>query len=638
MGTPYSGGSAWMAFVLPQYLGSTPRAVCSKDASTKGLSCFQTNTNVITIGSNFSPGDSRQTIPMFGFADSNFKQISLSYQDTTCPAACPSSTPTPTPISTPVTSPTIVISTPTPTPSKACTNQASGFYPPSGSSCFRVIGHGLSHIEGKYLTKPEGWGNPVLGWPGYETPSTFYIDSNGYMYESYQGSVMATDRTDGGAWMQFVLPQYWTSASPKAVCTKNAATKGLSCFQTTTNVITVENTLDNDDSRSVTPMFGAPYEIFKPITFTYEDIACPAPCAPSNTSTPIISTPATSAVPSPSASASCSNSISWVASAGSTCFTVTGHGPQHIEGQILGMKPGYSGASFGWAGWDPATFSIDAAGNFWVASETGNGWVMATLPVDGYSPWISFFPPNGQYDGKAYPRAVCSLRASDKSIQCSLNGLTTFYVAPTHNFYSDSDSRSGNPIFGVPSGPWVSATLTYNEVACPVRCAANSSAPATLPTSTSSPAYAQSTSTPSYSSISPPSSTVPSEPSTFTSTPTVSSSSASPTPTADEMQPCGGYSPGGNFDISGTTYSVYCGVTGSSPVTKLDAIFLPTFKGCMASCSTKTGCKAVMFREIAPVSGAYQCTRYSALGLPQDDGLDWEGTFDVAFLANGAPS
>jgi hypothetical protein len=102
------------------------------------------------------------------------------------------------------------------------------------------------------------------------------------------------------------------------------------------------------------------------------------------------------------------------------------------------------------------------------------------------------------------------------------------------------------------------------------------------------------------------------------------------------MQPCGGYAPGGNNIISGATFSVYCGVTGSSPVSKLDAVFLPSFKDCMASCNTMTGCKAVMFREIAPVDGNYQCTRYSTLGLPQDDGFDWEGTFDIAFKVRSA--
>jgi hypothetical protein len=51
----------------------------------------------------------------------------------------------------------------------------------------------------------------------------------------------------------------------------------------------------------------------------------------------------------------------------------------------------------------------------------------------------------------------------------------------------------------------------------------------------------------------------------------------------------------------------------------------------MVSCNVKTGCKAVMFREIAPVDGNYQCTRFSTMGLPQDDGLDWTDTFDVAY-------
>jgi hypothetical protein len=657
MATDRTGGGAWMSFVLPQNAGTMPKAVCTMEKLTQSLSCYQTSTNVLTVGSGFSATDSRNTTPMFGFADSSFKQISLTYESAVCPAAC--STPTPTPAFTPTptlsssplsSSPTALFSAVS-TTTKACTNPASGFFPPAGSSCFKVVGHGAAHVEGKYLSKPEGWANPVLGWSGFE-PSTFYLDSNGFMYESYQGSIMSTDRTGGGAWMQFTLPQF-IGTTTKAICTRNPLSKSLSCFQTSTDVITVESSFSADDSRSVTPMFGFAASNFIQISLTYEETACPALC-PTSTPTPSpipVSTWITSSVssiqPSPSANSQCSNSISFVAPAGSTCFTVTGHGPSHVDGQLLGMAPGYSGAAFGWDNFKPATFYRDSDGYVRVASETGNGWMMATLPIDNYSPWLSFFPSTDLYEGKPYLRATCSLATQDKSLKCSVKGFDTFYVAPNKLFYSSTDTRSGMPIFGVPSSPWVSMTMSYNEVACPVKCGAISSAPLALssPTPASSPqsSSAKPTSTSNRPELGVESSTSTGLATTTPSgspisssiassvTPAPSSTSTSPSATPEAIQPCGGFSPGGNNAISGVTYNVRCGATGSSPITKLDAVFLPSFKACMESCNTKTSCKAVMFREIALVDGNYQCTRFSTMGLPQDNGLDWEGTFDVAY-------
>lgn len=595
-----------------------------------------------------------QCLPFAALASSAIPSRTPTPTPTPTPVRSPTSSPSPSPIGSSSQSPPVQSPSPSPIQSPAapsassCGNSLYGFYPPTGSNCFKVVGHGQSFIEGKYLYSGGG-GSPYLGYQD-QPASFFYLDSNGYMYEATMGSVMATDRTDGGAWMNFISPANLGSM-PRAVCTKDATTKGLSCFQTSTNVLSIAGS-SIQDSRSNIPMFGVPYSFFKPITLTFEDAACPAPC-PTPTPTPrttLSPSPSPSPAPSPSANAQCSNSLTWFAPSGSTCFTVTGHGPSHVEGQLLGMRPGSSGAALGW-GYAPSIYTIDSQGTVWVASEIGNGWVMSTLPIDGYDPWIAFFPPSFTYEGKAAPKATCSLGTSEKALKCSLKGFSTWIVAPTHNFYSSTDDRSGNPIFGVPNGPWVSMTLTYNEVACPVKCGPSSPSPA-LPSSTSpsnpqaTPAYPLSSSIPVEIAVTPSPSVAPrpssaASPSVVTPSPSIASSSVTPSPTPASMQPCGGYSPGGNFVISGATYSVYCGVTGSSPVTKLDAIFLPSFKECMASCNITTGCRAVMFREIAPVNGAYQCTRYSALGLPQDDGFDWTDTFDIAFKvrsANGSTS
>lgn len=456
--------------------------------------------------------------------------------------------------------------------------------------------------------------NPTLGWQNLPA-STFYMDNSGYLYDAYIGSVMGTPYSDGSAWLAFVQLQYLGS-TPRATCTKDANTKALRCFQTNTNQITISGSFDSDDSRQTIPMWGTPDRSFQPITLEYEDTACPAACATST------SKPSPTPMPSPSANTQCSNSLKWSPAAGATCFQLVGHGPAHIDGQIMGMAPGYNNPAMGIANFAPATFSIDSTGNTYIASEQGNGLVMATLPIDNYSPWMAFFPTDGLYEGKPYIRSTCSLSPSDKTLKCNLLGFNTWYIAGS-NLYGEGSPRNAIPIFGVPTGPMVPVTFTYNEVTCPVKCAA---------TPIASPTSARPSSTPA---VHPPSPTAVSSsaiaPSQATPTP-----SASPTPVAQEMQPCGGYSPGGNFAVSGATYSVYCGVTGSPPVTKLDAVFLPSFKDCMTSCNTRTGCRAVMFREIAPVNGAYQCTRYSALGLPQDDGFDWEGTFDIAFKVRTA--
>jgi hypothetical protein len=481
----------------------------------------------------------------------------------------------------------------------------------------------VASIEGKYLHKQQGWGNPEFQWNGWPA-SVFYLDSDGHMYEAVEGSVMSTDRTDGGAWMQFTAPQY-VGNMPKAVCTKGPGFS-LSCFQTSTSVITISGSFGADDSRIVTPMFGTPDWSFKPITLTYEDTACPAACvksassstpAPTSTpapsSTPATSTtssvPVTSVTPSatPSSVAQCSTSLTFTAPAGSTCFTVTGHGPAHVEGQILGMRPGYTGAVFGWDTYTPATLYRGPDGLVYVASDTfANGWVMSMVSDTGASPWMGFYPTT-QVAAQNYPKATCSLNPQSKAFTCSMAGFTTFIVAPIHNFYSATDSRSGNPIFGVPSGPWVSMTMTYNEVPCPVKCGTNS--PSSTPTTSAT-----------------------SQPPTLPPSPTSASpSAASPSNPAEESStPCGGFGTGGIKTVGGKAYNVYCGQTGSAPVTQINAVYLPSFSDCITSCNTLSGCKAVMFREIAPNNGNYQCTRYSAMGLPVAGGLDWTGSFDVA--------
>ncbi|KAF2827829.1 hypothetical protein CC86DRAFT_404870 [Ophiobolus disseminans] len=560
------------------------------------------------------------------------------------------------------------------------------FYPPAGSKCFKVVGRG-AQVEGKYLTRPEGNANPVFRSSGDEQ-AIFYTDSNGYMYEAYQGLIMATANTGVGWWVQFSFPQFVTSAYTKAICTKNSATLGLSCFQTSSDVMAVAPAYDPNDERSMMPMWGQASPTYKLISLSYEDIACPTLCPkvdpvytpmmPSTinpsvaTSTPVpsvvASTPILSSIsstqPSASINAQCSNSLPTPAPAGSKCFTITGHGPSHVEGQLLGISSGFTAstsylrAAFGW-GFDVATFYTDSNGYLWVASENSNGNVLSLLPTAAQTPYLAFYGPGSLYNGGAYVKAICSLGSQDRSLTCSIKSYTVFMAAPEKLFYGATDTRSGTPVWGPPYyESTVSMSMSYNEVACPVKCGSSSALPATSSavqpakyssgarqTTTSSPpqeSWIAASSTPSgY----PPRPTAASSsnaatptlssaslsltPSSTSSDPSPSTPSSTPSATPGVMLPCDGHT-SGPIAISNAAYIITCGATGASPITRQDVIFAPSFRACMEACNTKTGCRAVMFREIAPVGGKYQCTRYSAMGAPPSDGLDWEGTFDVA--------
>lgn len=445
------------------------------------------------------------------------------------------------------------------------------------------------------------------------------------MYEAGQGTLMATDRTGGGAWMQFTEPRFLGSQT-KAVCTKDASTKGLSCFQTSTSYLGIASNYPPQDSRRTMPMFGEQFG-FTQITMTYEEAACPALCSKAVT----ITTPTSTSIVVPTSTAQCLSSVATEAPAGSKCFTLIGHGPAHVEGQPLGMQSGYGNPNLGWSGYTPAVFYKDANNWIYIASAEQNGQVMSSYsPVEVDSPWMELnqpTTPNMKVTGAFFPE--------DKTFVFTLGSIVGTVVAPRKDYFSASDTRSGIPLFARTGGTWVRLTFTYTEVTCPVKCAqlgGPSSSVQPLPTSPLAIPTPFSSSVPTFTptTLDRPSTT----PMAVSTTPTVATPtpSASPQPSVEAestMTPCDGLE-NSTRDFLGFDYKIFCGTVGSSPAVEIDSRYLPSFTACINYCTGNGLCKAVMFQEIAPKKNNYKCTRYSSLGVP-GAGLNWKGVFDVAF-------
>ncbi|CAO2653397.1 Nn.00g028080.m01.CDS01 [Neocucurbitaria sp. VM-36] len=303
------------------------------------------------------------------------------------------------------------------------------------------------------------------------------------------------------------------------------------------------------------------------------------------TPTPSVSTP------TPSADPSDSQCVWTPAPAGSTCFTLTGHGASHIEGKVLGMKEGNANPTLGWDEYTPSIFYLDATGTVGVATSTRNGVIMANAPETTDTPWMLFVDPSAA-QAAGYTTAVCSLNAGN-SLTCSLyNGLYTFWT--TYYQLLATDSRSVTPMWGQATGLYVPLTLSYTQVTCPALC------PGTKPTPTPTPV----------------------EP-----TPT-------PTPTPSGPPWCGGYTGGGAVVVNGHTWDIYCGIQVAEPLQQISYTYAKDFSVCMDYCTAAPGCIAVDFRETGKYGGRYRCRWYSQVGLPED-GTAGSYLFDAAYLVGG---
>ncbi|KAF2848707.1 hypothetical protein T440DRAFT_152147 [Plenodomus tracheiphilus IPT5] len=301
------------------------------------------------------------------------------------------------------------------------------------------------------------------------------------------------------------------------------------------------------------------------------------------------------------------------APAGSTCFTLTGHGAPQIEGQLLSLMNGYGNPRFSsYEGYTPGTFYIDSSGFVGIASSAMNGCFFANGPDETDTPWLSLAPLSA-IQNYGYVRTVCSL-ASDGQLKCNIfNNLYTTWTS--HAQFDPSDTRSLNALWGE-IRDFVPLTITYNLVPCTPACPAVSSS------------SIQNTSTP---------------------TPQVAPVSIKPTPvsspvtvpSAPQSTPkalCGGLTNGLFTNSDGSTWNLYCGRKGAAPMSSYSSLYMLAITHCFSYCIAIRGCVGVHWDETNMRGTDTQCTPYSILGLPDMAIPAIPGTFDVAYLVSGPQS
>ncbi|KAH7388806.1 hypothetical protein BKA66DRAFT_569118 [Pyrenochaeta sp. MPI-SDFR-AT-0127] len=97
------------------------------------------------------------------------------------------------------------------------------------------------------------------------------------------------------------------------------------------------------------------------------------------------------------------------------------------------------------------------------------------------------------------------------------------------------------------------------------------------------------------------------------SIPVSSSTSAEPSASATALPLCGGYAPGGRFDIAGTSYQVSCTLAGTWRDRWIDISYQESFTACMAFCNASTQCVVATYNEQQVVNGKYMCLRWALL-------------------------
>ncbi|KAL6706171.1 hypothetical protein ACN47E_006087 [Coniothyrium glycines] len=521
------------------------------------------------------------------------------------PSLVQDSTPTPassTPAAGPSSPSSVAQNPPASVPSASCSTE-SGIYPPAGSSCFNIIGHGVDYIEGLYL-RAYFLTNPTFEGSG-PVQAVFWTDSENHVYESSRGYVMANDREPTGNWMTFTRPAE-AAGMPKATCVKDASTKSLVCFQTTTNVLSVGT--GYTDGRKYITMFGTPFSFFTPITLTYEDTACPRLCGAESAPVPVPSPSSSLAVPAssstpvalPPASCFARGTIAQTPT-GSRCFTLTGHGVPHIEGYLLGAQEGDASVVFSnYQGFTPAIFYMQPNGWVGIASNVRSGTIMAASTEVIRTPWLEFADPWSISNG--YKPATCSMN-SDGTFTCTLTnnwGTNTVWSLDAH--FQDKDARDYMPAWGFPNDKFNRLTFTYNEMACPVVCGA---------TPTPTP-------TPSPSAVTP---------------------IRTPTPTPSSVPWCGGLTTG-PYELTAngqqSSWDVRCQRQDfPAPQSIYEGYYMATFTGCMEACLSRGElCVAIHYTFVNPWGN--WCMLFRSV-LPSVDAGDNTGDFNLAFVVARPP-
>lgn len=494
------GTGNWMRFMTPTNAASATKATCNKNPATGLLTCYQTDTDVLSVCSTMP--DTRKYIPMFGTPSECFKPITMQYEDVRCPSHC-------------VVNPNIDVS---------CVANAA---PPS-AQCFTLTGIGAPHVTGQYLSMQDGVSGATLGFPGY-TPGIFFINDRGTVQvanKARNGAMMSIMADNiNNPWLNFYDDQSMANFPYELASCLLSTGSLLRCNQASYNFWSTQPTLTGDE-RSAMPLWGRYNDDFIQVKLRYTKVNCPAPCSP-QVATPTVATPTALAEPTTTVSPpevqlakvddSC---VASPASVSATCFTLTGHGPSHIEGKYLGLTEGQAEATLGWPGDTPSIFYLKA-GIVGVASRVKNGFRMANMRANTGHPWLSFWDEQSM-STMDWDLATCSLNSGAFKFGSTLN--CTLPNVPD-NFWSTassltSDQRSTMPLWGNLDSGTQAIKLSYTVVKCPGPCAVSvsSSSPSLPQSPTATPESTPAFTVPTLSHI--PKSPPPSKARTYTPTPT----------------------------------------------------------------------------------------------------------------------
>ena len=237
---------------------ATPAIVATWSASKISFACSQVATGTVT--STFTTSTATVT-------SGTTTSISTDYQPT---VGMPTTT---TLTSTAYTWSTSVYYSASSTLSASCPIQTQ-------ESCFKITAHGRPGIEGKQL----GVANDRLV-PGLDRPSTtFYVDCEGALVSLPDYRVLTGADSTG-----FLSFSQWSDSSSRASCTKDVVQGTISCSLGGSDIMWIpeldpywESTWYSahplPDSRNYMPMWnaaGLAGESYYPISWTYQEAACP---------------------------------------------------------------------------------------------------------------------------------------------------------------------------------------------------------------------------------------------------------------------------------------------------------------------------------------------------------------------------
>ena len=153
------------------------------------------------------------------------------------------------------------------------------FSPPSGATCFQMVGDGYHRINGLKLEILLQNGNPQFV-PGGTKPITFYIDASGSLriVSKIRNGAIFADNYNAGNWMGFVQePQSVEVGFSKGTCSINPSTLEVSCSIFGYQGMKIISNDNYGDDRVYVPYFGNDGAMM-PAKFKAEYVTCPNYC------------------------------------------------------------------------------------------------------------------------------------------------------------------------------------------------------------------------------------------------------------------------------------------------------------------------------------------------------------------------